>query len=87
MSFPPDNQEDFDKLVEEYSGKENTACIFAAAKYGGNPNQGIIGDAIAVMVLLVMLIRQIAKNIDGSFSDVLGALAEINTMDDFQKGE
>ena len=87
MNFPPDTQEDFEKLVEEYSGKENTACIFAAVTNGGNPNQGVIGDTIAVMVLLTTLIRQIAKSINGNFSDVLGALAEINTMDDFQKGE
>ena len=80
--FLPKSQEEFEKLTEEYSEQDNTACIFASVKNGENLNQGIVGDAMAVLILLVYLIRQIAQNTETDFIDVLGALKEINVMDD-----
>ena len=82
MNFPPQTQEDFERLVQEYAGQENTACLYACVKEGGNPSQGIVGDPVATLVLLVLVVRQIAQSTDCDFSDVLGALTEINSMDD-----
>ena len=81
MSFLPNNQSDFEKLATEYSDKENTACLFASVKDGDGIHQGVIGDMMAVLILLVVLIRQIAKNTDSSFSDIIGALTEIDSME------
>ncbi len=82
IPFPPQTQEDFDKLSQEYSGRDNTACLFACVKDGESPNQGVIGDSITVFVLLVCLIRQISRNTGAEFTDIIGALTEINTMDE-----
>lgn len=81
MNFPPANQGDFEELIAEYSGKENTACLFASVKDRGNPSHGVIGDTMAILVLLVIIIQQVSKSTDSSFADILGALTEINSMD------
>ena len=82
MNFPPKTQEDFDALYQEYSGNENTACIFSCVKDGGAPNQGIIGDAMAVLVLITLMIRHIAEGTESTFTDIIGALNEINSMEE-----
>lgn len=82
ISFFPQTQEEFDKLTQEYAGRENTACLFACVKDGEKQNQGVVGDSLSVFVLLVCLIRQISRNTGAEFTDIIGALTEINTMDE-----
>ena len=81
MNFPPRTPEDFDVLIKEYSGQEDTACIFACVKDGDNPVSGCVGDTMAVLTLLVILIQQVAKSTDAQFSDILGALSEIDSLE------